>query len=79
MRGVILFKLMEHKRNNGNTLLNRLQDSSSKANRYHIYEESGMPLRCLKGLHCGNIVWMLSVSSGWCGFRHWQILLAATG
>ncbi len=64
MRGVILFKLMEHERNNGNTLLNRLQDSSSKANRYHVYEESGMPLRCLKELRSGNIVWMLCISSG---------------
>ncbi len=38
---------MEHEGNNGNTLLNRLQDSSSKANRYHV----------MKNLECRSDAW----------------------
>lgn len=34
-----------------------------------------MPLRCLKRVE----LFGCCVSAGWCGFRHWQIILAATG
>lgn len=79
MRGVILFMLMEHKRNNRNMLLNRLQDSSSKASRYHIYEESGMPAQMLERLalweHCLDAVYQLDGVGSDIGRSSWLLLV----